>query len=52
MYVGALCDTKLLSYSFHLALDLALPRFRVLILRRICFLVITLGQYIVTLFLY
>ena len=48
MDTGALYDTKFLSYSFHLAL----PRFGVLVLRRICFLVITLGQYIVTLFLY
>ena len=35
-----------------MALDLADPRFEVLILRKICFLVIALGQYIVALFLY
>ena len=42
---------KLLSNSFHLALDLAIPRFGVLGLRRIYFLVIALGRYIVALIL-
>ena len=50
--IGALYDTKLLGQSLYLALDLANPRFGVLVLRRICFLVIALGQYIVALTLY
>ena len=52
MGVGVLYDWKLFGQSFHLAHDLADPRFRVLILRRICFLVIALGRYIVALTLY
>ena len=51
MGTRALYDTKLLSQSFHLAFDLADPRFGVLVFRRICFLVIALGRYIVALIL-
>ena len=52
MGVGALHDMKLLSQSFHLALDLANPKFEVLVLRRICFLVIALGWHVLALILF
>ena len=52
MGAGALYDMKLLSQGFHLALNLVDPRFGVLVLKRICFLVIVLGQYIVALILF
>ena len=52
MDARALYDSKLLSLSFHLALDLAILRFGGFILRRICFLVIALGRYIVDLILF
>lgn len=52
MGAGALYNLKLLSQSFHLALDLAISRFEVLVLRRICFLVIPLRRYIMALILY
>ena len=52
MGAGAFHDLKLFGQSFHLALDLANPRFGVLVLRRICFLVIALGQYILALILF
>ena len=52
MGARALYDTKLLSQGFHLAFDLADPKFRVLVLRRICFLFIAMVQYIVALILY
>ena len=39
MGTRALHDTKLLNKSFHLTLNLADPRFRVLVPRRIYFLV-------------
>ena len=52
MGTTALYDMKLLGQSFHLALDLAIPRFGVLVLKRIYFLVIALGWHIVALNLY
>ena len=52
MGAGALYDSKFFSQGFHLALYMAIPRFGVLVLRRICFLVIALGWYIVALILY
>ena len=52
MDTGALYNTKLFSQVFHLALELAIPRFGVLVFRKICFLVVVLGWYIVALFLF
>ena len=52
MDTRTLYDTMLLGQSFHLALDLDIPRFEILVLKRICFLVIALGRYIVAVILY